>query len=105
MRRARLLLALIGLGLCAPAQPLVAAEPNWLRTACADGSAYYAFGACAGYLVAVVEASPGRYCPPEDADYQAIGLAVHEALAELPGREGESSAHTADRVLGMLYPC
>ena len=104
MRRAALTALLLVSGSMVPA-PVVAAETNWLRGVCADGDLYYAFGACAGYLMAVAEAGGATYCLPDDVDYLTISLAAQEALAGLPALADETSAATASRVLATLYPC
>jgi hypothetical protein len=102
--RGALLAAALGLGLAAPA-PALATEPSWLRGACADGDLYYTFGACAGYLMAVVEAAPGHYCLPADASYLTISADAQALIEDVPVAEDESSAALAAALLARLYPC
>ena len=111
MRGAVAVAALVmGMGVVAPAgaAPWTADD---LREVCRDGYAYYAYGACAGYLSAVHDQHQGRFgtasgvCLPNDRTYFDIGERAGEAVLQLVMVAGETGVELALRALRTAYPC
>lgn len=110
MRRAGLAAALLMSMGAAPAgaAPWTA---DALRDVCRDGFAYYAYGACAGYLSAVLDQHQERFgtasglCVPADETFFAIGEKAGEAVLQLEPVADENGTGLALRALLAVYSC
>ena len=106
MRRLALVL-LAGLAVGVPALPARAETAEWLREVCSDGDLYYAYGSCAGYLMALidVDGEGAAFCPPPETTIFTLNLDIEDALGELDAIDAEAAPEFGRRLLAAVYPC